>query len=133
MKATDASQRKILVLAAVCGALGVLIGAFGAHGLPNLLADRGLPEATVLKRLDQFDVGARYHLIHAVVLLALAALPIGSHVLRTRIAWMFVAGILFFSGSLYLLVLTNQPKFGAITPIGGATWIAAWLLLVRLR
>jgi len=133
MKSTDASDRSILILAAVCGSLGVLIGAFGAHGLPNFLADKGLPEATILKRLDQFDVGARYHLIHAVALLALAAIPLGSDVLRSRIAWMFVGGIVLFSGSLYLLVLINQPKFGAITPIGGVTWIVAWLLLTRLK
>jgi len=133
MKSTDASDRSILILAAVCGSLGVLIGAFGAHGLPNFLADKGLPEATILKRLDQFDVGARYHLIHAVALLALAAIPLGSDVLRSRIAWMFVGGIVLFSGSLYLLVLINQPKFGAITPIGGVTWIVAWLFLTRLK
>ena len=121
--------RYTLLAAGVAGALGVLIGAFGAHLLPGFLAGQGLDEALIRKRQSQFDVGARYHLIHAVALLALAAVRCGPLSLRRWAAWLLVAGMVFFSGSLYLLVLTNTTWLGAITPVGGLAWIVAWTLL----
>ncbi|TWU26986.1 hypothetical protein Pla52o_08420 [Novipirellula galeiformis] len=118
--------------AAICGALGVLIGAFGAHGLAGFLESRGLDAETIAKRSDQFDVGARYHLVHAVVLLSLAAVPFGADRIRRVASWLFLLGIVFFSGSLYLLVVFNVPKFGAVTPIGGLLWIFGWITLLGL-
>ncbi|TWT83311.1 hypothetical protein CA13_47760 [Planctomycetes bacterium CA13] len=131
MNVTTAS-RQILLLAAVFGALGVLVGAFGAHVLGGFLEDQGLTAETIAKREDQFDVGVRYHLVHAVTLLALAAIPFGPEALKRKIAWMFVVGLMLFCGSLYLLVLTNQTKLGMVTPIGGVIWIVAWASLARL-
>lgn len=126
----DSLARRIVVYAALSGALGVLLGAFGAHGLDSFLENQGHSPDLVAKRLDQFDVGVRYHLIHALALLALAALPLGSVATRQWTCRLFLAGLLFFSGSLYALVLSNTPVLGAITPIGGLCWIFAWLMLV---
>lgn len=96
------------------GATGVALGAFGAHAL----AAHVTPE-----RLTTWETATRYHLLHAVVLLALAALP-------TRSPWprrLFAAGITLFSGSLYLLVLLDLPILGAVTPLGGVALIAGWI------
>lgn len=127
------NTRTPLIVAAIIGALAVLIGAFGAHGLPDWLARIGVNAETVPRRVAQFETGARYHLAHAIVLLAMIALPV-----QPSAAWrwsfrLFIAGIAFFSGSLYVLVLTNTPWLGAITPIGGVCWIVAWILLAFLQ
>lgn len=113
-------------MAGIMGALGVLIGAFGAHGLEGFLTNQGLTPELIAERSDQFDVGARYHLIHAVALLALADSVLLSRAARLAVLGLFTVGILLFSGSLYLLVATNTPWLGAITPIGGVSWIIAW-------
>jgi uncharacterized membrane protein YgdD (TMEM256/DUF423 family) len=132
---SDRVSRWILVTASILGAAGVLFGALGAHGIENILSQPGwhgpsaLEAELLSRRIDQFNVGARYHLVHAAVLLALAAIDFGSPKWRLRSAGLFVAGILLFSGSLYLLVLTNTPWLGAVTPIGGVAWIIAWLTL----
>ncbi|MFG0263266.1 MAG: DUF423 domain-containing protein [Novipirellula sp. JB048] len=125
-------QKRILVVAAIAGALGVLIGAFGAHGLVGLLESRGLDAETIARRIDQFEVASRYHLVHAVVLLSLAAIPFGDDRVRRVASWLFSLGIVLFSGSLYLLVVLNLPQFGAVTPIGGGLWILAWLTLLGM-
>jgi uncharacterized membrane protein YgdD (TMEM256/DUF423 family) len=124
----DQGSRQILVAAGICGGLGVAIGAFGAHGLEDYLAS--LEPEIVQRRLTQFDTAARYHLMHAVALLAVAALPVENSRHRQWGAGLFVIGIILFSGSLYLLVLTDQTKLGMITPLGGLSWIAGWIVLV---
>ena len=139
------TARRILLAAAVAGASGVAIGAFGAHGLPDFLATQYADADLVDRRMEQFETGARYHLIHALALLCLAAIAslteIGSDSnaaarpprALVSAAVLFTLGIVFFSGSLYLLVVTNTPWLGAITPIGGLAWIIAWLLLAFIR
>ncbi len=105
-------------LACVFGFLGVAAGAFGAHAL----ADRVTPE-----RLDVFETAVRYQLLHAVVLLVVAAVARrwpGSA--ANWAGWLFVAGIVIFSGSLYLLVLLDVSMLGAITPLGGLALLAGW-------
>ena len=103
--------------AGIAGAVGVALGAFGAHGLENAVDD---PHLVAVWR-----TGARYHLVHALALAALAA-----HPNRPALAgWLFVAGILVFSGSLYGLALTGIGWLGAITPIGGLCLVAGWLAL----
>lgn len=119
--------RLMTVIAAVLGLLGVLIGALGAHYLESYLSGRfSLTPELLAKRMDQFDVGARYHLLHAAALLALCGLPTVSHTSRRIAGVLMVAGIVLFSGSLYLLVATNTPWLGAVTPLGGIAWIAGW-------
>lgn len=104
-------------VAAVVGFLGVALGAFGAHGLHDLLAKNG--------RLDNWETAVHYHLVHAVVLLVIAR-SAPAH----RLAFaLFLAGIVIFSGTLYLLALTNFRWLGAITPLGGLALLGGWLAL----
>jgi uncharacterized membrane protein YgdD (TMEM256/DUF423 family) len=124
-----------LILAGLAGASGVAIGAFGAHYLAPVLEMQYDSAGLVAKRMAQFDTGARYHLLHAVALLGLATLEknLASHASSPRLlslaALLMVAGILLFSGSLYVLVLSGQTWLGAITPLGGLSWIIAWSLV----
>jgi uncharacterized membrane protein YgdD (TMEM256/DUF423 family) len=114
-------ERTFILIAALAGFLGVALGAFGAHGLRARLG----PEM-----LAVFETGVRYHLIHAVAILAVASLmPRFSGWLMTTAAWLFVAGIVLFSGSLYLLALTGVTILGAITPLGGLAFLAGWACL----
>lgn len=114
-------DRIFLMTGAVLGALGVAAGAFGAHGLKSRVA----PDL-----LAVFETAARYHMIHALALLAvglvLARMP---HQCVTAAGWLFILGIVVFSGSLYLLVLTGMRWLGAITPLGGVALISGWLTL----
>jgi len=113
--------RTFFSLGALLAALGVAAGAFGAHGLKARLS----PEM-----LAVFETGVRYHLIHALALLAVAwaATRWESRVIPAA-GWLFVVGIVLFSGSLYVLTLTGIRGLGAITPFGGVALIVGWLLL----
>lgn len=129
--------RRILVSAAIAGATGVLLGAFGAHGLGSFLEGRGYDPGLIAKRSDQFDVAVRYHLVHAVALLGLAAVPFAPagprhSTLRRWVFVFFLTGLVLFSGSLYLLVVTNTPKLGMVTPLGGIAWIIGWTMLIPM-
>jgi uncharacterized membrane protein YgdD (TMEM256/DUF423 family) len=105
-------------IAAILGFLAVALGAFGAHGLKDLLAQNGTA--------DVWNKAVFYHFIHAVMLFILA-----DRKPFPKIAWWsFFIGILFFSGSLYLLAMTNQRWLGAITPIGGVSFLVGWGCLV---
>ncbi len=108
-------------VAGVLGALGVVLGAFGAHGLKGVVTDPHL--------LEVWETAARYHLIHAVALLGVAAHPARP----TLAGWLFVAGIVVFSGSLYTMTVTGHRWLGAITPIGGLCLIGGWLALAFAR
>ena len=106
--------------ALLCG-LGVALGAFGAHGLRERLT----PEM-----LATFETGVRYHFIHALGLFAVAwAATRWPGALVGAAGWLFVAGIVIFSGSLYLLSISGIRWLGAITLIGGVCMIAGWVLL----
>ena len=114
-------ERVFAVLGALSGLLSVAAGAFGAHGLrarlsPDLLA--------------VFEVGARYQMMHALALLAVAWACTRWPSRPVRAAgWLFVAGTVLFSGSLYALALTGTRGLGAITPFGGALFLAGWAAL----
>ncbi len=103
--------------AALMGALGVALGAFGAHGLRNIA------DAAQIERW--WKVGAHYHLVHAVALLGVAAHPRAPAVA----GWSFLVGIALFSGSLYAMTLTGETRLGMITPLGGAAFIVGWAAL----
>ena len=107
--------------AALAGFLGVALGAFAAHGLKTTLA----PEM-----LAVFETGVRYQMYHAFAMLA-AALGFARWQARgfAFAGWLFAAGIVVFSGSLYLLALTGVRWLGAVTPIGGLCFLAGWALL----
>lgn len=114
-------DRLFFALGSFFAFLGVAAGAFGAHALRDTLTDA---------RLDVFKTGAQYQLIHALALLAvgLAAVrwPGG---LMTAAGWLFVAGIVLFSFSLYALAITDVKVLGAITPLGGVCFLAGWVCL----
>lgn len=104
-------NRTWLGIAAINGALAVMAGAFAAHGLKaRLSADM----------LSVFETGARYHMYHAL------AIGLGALVPAPKAAWAFLAGIVLFCGSLYLLALTAIPILGVVTPLGGLCFIAGW-------
>lgn len=104
-------------ISALIGFLGVGLGAFGAHGLEKLDLAPG--------RLEIWKTAVFYHLLHAVMLYLVAV-----SVVPRAWAWnCLAAGVLVFSGSLYLLVLTGTGWLGAITPIGGVSLLAGWVLL----
>jgi uncharacterized membrane protein YgdD (TMEM256/DUF423 family) len=105
------------VAAALCF-LAVALGAFGAHALKGTLAAHAMTEI--------WNKAVLYQFVHAFALLVLAALPVASR----AASGLFVAGIVLFSGSLYLLALTNLRWLGAITPLGGLCFLAGWLSLV---
>lgn len=114
-------DRIFLGVGAVSAGLAVALGAFAAHGLRGRLS----PEA-----LQTFETGARYHMYHALALLAVAwAVTRWPGTAVTAAGWLFIAGTLLFSGSLYLLAITGVRALGAITPIGGFAFILGWLAL----
>ena len=98
--------------------LAVALGAFGAHALRGRLDEFGMT--------DVWNKAVLYHFIHAIALFVLGVLGGGNR----GPAWLFIAGIFFFSGSLYLMALTNVRWLGAITPVGGLCFLAGWALLV---
>jgi uncharacterized membrane protein YgdD (TMEM256/DUF423 family) len=114
-------DRVLFLCAGVAGFLGVALGAFGAHALKSRLA----PEMLVV-----FETGVRYQMYHVFALLA-AALAWTRWPARTFAVagGLFVAGIIVFSGSLYLLAFTGARSFGAITPVGGLALLGGWLCL----
>lgn len=115
-------DRFFFIAGSISAFLGVALGAFAAHGLKTRLS----PEM-----FNIFEVGVRYHMYHALALLAVAwASSRWPGTSITIIAgWLFLAGIVIFSGSLYLLSLTGLRWLGAITPIGGFAFLIGWLLL----
>ncbi|MGH8617780.1 MAG: DUF423 domain-containing protein [Burkholderiales bacterium] len=116
-----AGDRVFFVLGCLSAFLGVALGAFAAHGLkPHLAADL----------LAVFEVGVRYQMYHALALLAVAwACAQRPCRLAVVAGWLFVAGTVLFSGSLYALSLTGVRWLGAVTPVGGAAFLAGWLCL----
>ncbi|BDD08983.1 DUF423 domain-containing protein [Fulvitalea axinellae] len=114
-------QKFTLATALALGALGVIIGAFGAHALKPLLESSG--------RLDTFETGVRYHFYHALFMLAIGLLM--SHIRHPLLNYASLSaliGVILFSGSIYTLCLSGITKFAIVTPIGGLFLIGAWLL-----
>ena len=113
--------RSFLMLAAFFGFTGVALGAFAAHGLKNRLS---------ADYLAIFHTGVTYQLVHALALFGVALLAV--HLPGRLVGWagyLFVLGIVLFSGSLYLLTLTGISNLGMITPIGGLCFLAGWVCL----
>jgi len=114
-------DRLFFALGALLAALGVAAGAFGAHALRGRLS----PEM-----LQVFETGVRYHLVHALALLAVAwAASRWSGSAVPLAGWLFLFGTVIFSGSLYGLSLSGARLLGAVTPLGGVALIAGWLAL----
>jgi uncharacterized membrane protein YgdD (TMEM256/DUF423 family) len=106
---------------AISGFLAVALGAFGAHGLADQIDARALAA---------FETGARYQMYHALALLAVGVLAARDPSRAFKVAgWAFVAGSLIFSGSLYMLAVSGQRWLGAITPVGGISFMTGWIAL----
>lgn len=111
-----------LIAGAILGAVSVMIGAFGAHALKATLA--------ALQRLETFETAVKYQFYHT-----LAILLVGLLLRNAESKWMvwagysFLAGIVIFSGSLYILSTTGITKWGAVTPVGGLAFILGWIFL----
>jgi uncharacterized membrane protein YgdD (TMEM256/DUF423 family) len=108
-------------LGTVLAGLAVGLGAFGAHALKAKLS---APDLAI------FETGVRYQMYHALALLAVAwAAARWEGPLTNAAGWLFLAGVILFSGSLYALVLTGHRWLGAVTPFGGLAFLAGWALL----
>ncbi len=118
--------RFALIAAGILGLSGVALGAFGAHALAATLAERGMTHA--------FETGSRYHLFHALAVLAAAAwLRSATDTAAGRMVWAarcWTVGVILFSGSLYWLALGGPRWLGPVTPLGGLALMIGWLLVV---
>jgi uncharacterized membrane protein YgdD (TMEM256/DUF423 family) len=115
-------NRLFLQAGSILGAIGVMVGAFGAHALKAMLTESG--------RFDTFETGVRYQFYHAIALILVGILS-KEFVSKTinYAGYCFLVGVLIFSGSLYLICFTGINAFGAIAPIGGTLMVVGWLLL----
>jgi uncharacterized membrane protein YgdD (TMEM256/DUF423 family) len=115
-------DRLFFVLGSASAFLGVCLGAFAAHGLKSRLTQ---------EMLNTFEIGVRYQMYHALALLSVAwAFSRWPRPEISASGWLFVAGTIIFSGSLYLLSVTGMRWLGAITPIGGLAFLLGWLSLI---
>lgn len=116
------TAKLFILLGALAGAAGVVLGAFGAHALKARLA----PDL-----LAVWQTAVQYHFWHALGLVAIGviALSLPASAALKWSGWLMAAGLVLFSGSLYVLALSGARWLGAVTPFGGAAWIVAWVLL----
>ena len=115
--------KTFLLIGAILGALSVAIGAFGAHSLRAILVAN--------EKTDVFETASRYQFYHSLVILIVGILLLQMpNKYFSYSGYAFLVGILIFSGSLYILALTNIKWLGAITPIGGVALILGWILLI---
>ena len=137
MKIADKTSFRIAV---ILGALTIIIGAFGAHGLQKKdFGDKSAHFLTVEgekiaqtpikdRMLKNFETGVRYHAWHTLAILVLSLVP-GTR----KSVFCFLGGVIIFSGSLYAMTLLVMPKLGMITPIGGLLFIIGWILLLFVK
>jgi len=128
-----------LFLGAVFGGLAVGLGAFAAHGLDKVFVEKYTGQTRVVagetvplarKFLQDFKTGAEYQMYHSLALLGVGLLAQRRNSRQLAIAGgAFTAGILLFSGSLYILTLTGVTKWGMVTPLGGVAFLVGWLFL----
>ncbi len=115
-------QKTILLIASALGAVAVMLGAFGAHSFKSILEANGT--------LETFNTAVKYHFFHtlAMILVALLMDKYASKLLEYS-AISMLAGIVLFSGSLYILALSGVTKWGVVAPFGGLAFIIGWVLL----
>lgn len=117
-------NKNILIFGSLLGAIAFVLGAFGAHGLKSMVS---------LESLQTFETGVRYQMYHALFLLFIGGFAPLTQKVKTIILYLVVIGVLFFSGSIFLLSTNTLTAFdfkviGFVTPIGGLLLIVAWLL-----
>jgi uncharacterized membrane protein YgdD (TMEM256/DUF423 family) len=116
-------EKVYIIVAALFGAIGVMIGAFGAHAFKDMLVESG--------HLDTFNTAIEYHFYHTLAaLIAPILLNNSTHSGKAKTAsFLFLLGIVLFSGSLYLISFTEITYVGFLTPIGGVSFILGWIIL----
>jgi uncharacterized membrane protein YgdD (TMEM256/DUF423 family) len=114
------ARSPLIALGALNAALAVGAGAFAAHGLRERLDARAL---------EVFETGARYQMYHAIAIILAGIIATGAGRGAQTAGWIFQAGIVLFSGSLYVLAVTGVKGLGAITPLGGLAFLVGWLWL----
>ena len=128
MAQTDSPARTAMLAAGILGGTGVALGALGSHALKVALLDRGMTGV--------WDTAAKYHLLHAAALLAWSALgrdpAVGGARPYAWVTWLWIAGAILFSGSLYCLAIGGPRWLGPVTPIGGVAFITGWVLVATL-
>ncbi len=116
-------QKQFIIIGSILAALGVIFGAFGAHALKDILIN--------YNRTDTFDTAVKYHFYHAFGLIIMGILSNQFPDKNFNIAGhLMLAGVIIFSGSLYILCLTNIKWLGAVTPLGGLLMILGWSFIV---
>ena len=118
-------KQLVLIIGSLYGAFSVILGAFGAHALKKVLT---------ASQLESFEVGVRYQMVHAVVLLIIGFYFSFESKLQTAMGWSFISGTFLFSVSIYLLSTASMygaglKLLGPVTPLGGLLMIAGWILL----
>jgi len=115
-------MKSVVTVAAFSGLLAVMIGAFGAHILKGLIG---------AEMLEIYKTGVQYHFYHTFALLVVGILMNFKYTKALKwSAYLFMAGIVLFSGSLYVMAISGVKALGLITPFGGTVWIVAWILLI---
>jgi uncharacterized membrane protein YgdD (TMEM256/DUF423 family) len=122
------TPRLPLIAGSLLAGLAVALGAFGAHWLREALPRWGLEPAESSRRLEIWEVAVRYQMYHALALLALGWLQerFPAPGLWSAVTWLWIAGVLIFSGCLYALVVSGVKVLGAIVPIGGTALLIGW-------
>ena len=116
------TSQKFLVVASVFGLTGVAFGAFGAHSLKSTISS---------EMLSIFETGVRYQMYHTFALFFVSWFLQSGHRRKFEIAaWLFIAGVMLFSGSLYILAITNIRRFGVVTPFGGLCLLGGWIMSI---
>ncbi len=130
------SSKVLLVVGMIMAGLAVVIGAFGAHGLSMMITEvsKGSTDVEAInrhaKRLANWDTGSTYQMYHAFGLIVAGLICNRSNQKFCTIAgWLFLTGIVLFSGSLYAITLSGQTWPGRIAPLGGSAFIIGWILL----
>ena len=118
-------ERKILSVASLLGMIAIILGAFGAHALKKVLS---------IEQLNTFETGVKYQMYHALFLLFVGTTSALSDKVKKAILSLVIVGVLFFSGSIYLLATNDLTSFdfkviGFVTPIGGLLLISSWIWL----
>lgn len=119
-------ERKIVITAALFGAVAIILGAFGAHALKKVLS---------ADELVSFETGVRYQMYHALFLFFVATTSLVGEKTKETILYLTLVGVIFFSGSIYLLATRslsgiNFKFLGPVTPVGGLLLISAWIVLL---
>lgn len=115
-------MKKYIVAASFSGALSVILGAFGAHALKEILTEN---------QLSSFETGVKYQIIHSLLLLIVVLLPMLTEIQKKRIGSFLIGGMVCFSGSIYLLTLGVVPSsyIWFVTPLGGLLLLASWMMM----